>query len=161
MVLSRDEWDAHLAEDEKVRRHVAELEGKLAAQEGRAPSPPSWVKANVEKPPEEERKKRGAKPGHGAHHRPPPTKIHETVDVTTPACPECGDELGKPFAFDDHLVESIVPGHVRVTRYRIGRYQCRSCKKVRRARLAATSSPGPPSSPGGRTSSSAIGRARR
>ena len=32
-------------------------------------------------------------------------------------------------------MESIVPGHVRVTRWRIGRYRCRGCKKVRRAHI--------------------------
>ena len=142
VVLSREEWESHLAEDERVRRRVAELEAKLAAQDGRAPPPPSWVKANVEMPPEGQRKKRGAKFGHEPHHRPPPPLVHETVDVTTPECPDCGDDLGAPFAFDDHLVEAIVPGHVRVTRYRIGRYRCRTCRKVRRARLAPDIVPG-------------------
>ena len=112
---------------------MAELEAKLATQEGRAPPPPSWAKANVEKPPEEKRKKRGAKFGHAPHFRPPPEKIHETRDALLDECPDCGGELKGPFDWDDHLVESVIPGHVGVTRYRIARYRRRSCKKVRRA----------------------------
>lgn len=135
IVLSREEWEAHLAEDEKVRRRVGELEAKLAAQEGRSPQPPSWVKANVEKPPDEERKKRGAKFGHVPHFRPPPEKVHETRDALLDECPDCGGELQGPFEWNEHLVEAVIPGHVRVTRYRIGRYRCRSCKKVRRAHV--------------------------
>ncbi len=36
---------------------------------------------------------------------------------------------------DERLVEAIVPGHVRVTRYRVGRYRCERCRKVRRATM--------------------------
>lgn len=159
VTFTADEWRQHQTEDDELRRQnhllrtsltdlhekVRELETRLATQElekDRRPPPPSWAKANVEKPPEGEAKKRGAKFGHAAHHRPPPPIVHETVDVTTPECPECGEDLGEPFAFDDHLVEAIIPGHVRVTRYRIGRYRCRTCKRVRRARLAPDIVPG-------------------
>src|SRR4029077_17752937 len=85
--------------------------------------------------PEEERKKRGAVEGHEAHHRPAPLKIEATGEVRLRECPKGGEGLGLPFDIEERVVEAIVPGHLRVTRYRIGRYRCDRCRKVRRARL--------------------------
>ena len=39
------------------------------------------------------------------------------------------------------MVGAIVSGYVRVTTFRIGRYRCRHCRKVRRARLAPEVAP--------------------
>ncbi len=103
--------------------------------------PPDWVKPNVPERPEEERKKRGAREGHEAHHRPPPPRIDETREVRLELCPRCGEGLGEPFAIEERVVEAIVPGHVRVTRFRIGRYRCDHCRRVRRARLAPDVAP--------------------
>lgn len=151
VVFSADEWRQHQKDDELLQRQnqllrdqifdlftkLASLEKKLAAElvEGRKLPPPDWVKPNVERSPEEDPKKRGAKEGHEAHHRPPPESIHETREASLPACPRCGDALGDPFEVDERPIESIIPGHVRVTLWRIGRYRCRTCNKVRRARL--------------------------
>jgi hypothetical protein len=79
--------------------------------------------------------------GHEAHHRPAPPRIDATEEVRLESCPRCGEGLGRPFAIDERVVEAIVPGHVRVTRYRIGRYRCDRCRKVRRARLAPEVAP--------------------
>lgn len=140
VILSREEWEEHLAKDRARDQELQRLRA-LLQEEGRRPPPPSWVKANAEKPSEEEQKKRGAKVGHEPHFRPPPEKIHETTDVPLQECPDCGGELEGPFEWDDHLVESIIPGHVRVARYRLGRYRCRTCRKVRRARLSPRIAP--------------------
>ena len=133
VVFTEEEWRAHLAEDRRIREG---LERRIAELEGRSPPPPDWVKPNVPERSEEERKKRGAVEGHEAHHRPPPSRIDETQDVRLEQCPQCSEGLGEPFAIDERVVEAIIPGHVRVTRYRIGRYRCGHCRRVRRARLA-------------------------
>ncbi len=146
--FSVDEWREHQRVDGLIReqnrilrQHVAALDEKIQLLEGRLPSPPDWVKVNVPGRPEEERKKRGAVEGHEAHHRPPPARIDETREVRLEQCPRCGEGLGEPFAIDERVVEAIVPGHVRVTRYRVGRYRCDHCRKVRRARLAPEVAP--------------------
>jgi hypothetical protein len=51
-------------------------------------------------------------------------------------CPSCGEELGDPFEINERPVEANVPGHVRVTKDRIGRHRCRRCQRARRARGA-------------------------
>jgi hypothetical protein len=70
-----------------------------------------------------------------------PVRIDATEEVRLDACPRCGEALGRPFAIEERVVEAIVPGHVRVTKYRIGRYRCARCRKVRRARLAPEVAP--------------------
>ena len=141
ITFTEDEWAAHLASDEMLRQKIVQLEQRVAQLEARSAPPPDWVKPNVPERPEEERKKRGAREGHEAHHRPPPPHIDETQEVRLEQCPRCGEGLGAPFAIDERVVEAIVPGHVRVTRFRIGRYRCGHCRKVRRARLAPDVAP--------------------
>jgi transposase len=148
VVLTQDEWE--LAQETEralreqirlLRQIVARLEETIRVLEARPPPPPDWVQPNVPERPEEERGKRGAVEGHEAHHRPAPLRIDATQEVRLRDCPQCGEHLGRPFAIDERLVEAIVPGHVRVTRYRIGRYRCDRCRKVRRARLAPDVAP--------------------
>jgi len=146
--FTADEWRAHESQDRRwelentlLRDQVVDLSERIQAIEGRAPPPPDWVKPNVPERPEEERKRRGAVEGHEAHPRPAPLRIDATEEVRLRACPKCGEGLGRPFAVEERLVEAIVPGHVRVTRYRIGRYRCDHCRKVRRARLAPDVAP--------------------
>ncbi len=148
VVFTQDDWRNHLAEDDQLRRQgrllreeVLRLSERIRQLEGRSPPPPDWALPNVPERPEEERKKRGAKEGHEAHHRPEPLRIDSTEDVRLEACPKCGEGLGEPFAIEERLVEAIVPGHVRVTKYRVGRYRCDRCRKVRRARLAPDVAP--------------------
>jgi transposase len=139
--FSADEWRDHLAQDEQLRSEVRRLQTLLAQLEARHPPPPDWVKPNVPERPGGEPKKRGAREGHEAHHRPPPSVIHDTQEIRLASCPKCGEELGVPFEVDERIVEAIVPGHVRVTKYRIGRYRCEWCHRVRRARLAPDVAP--------------------
>lgn len=148
VVFSEEEWRLHeesdrlLREQNRLQRQlVAQLEERIRVLEGRASPTPEWAKANVLERSEEERKKRGAVEGHEAHHRPAPPRIDETQDVRLESCPQCGGELGRPFAIEERVVEAIVPGHVRVTKYRIGRYRCERCRRVRRARLAPEVAP--------------------
>ncbi|MGC2034913.1 MAG: IS66 family transposase [Thermoplasmata archaeon] len=143
VTFTADEWRTHEGEDRRreqqnqlLRDQMRDLWERIHALEGRSPPPPDWVKANALVRPEEERKKRGAVEGHEAHHRPAPPGIDATEEVCLENCPRCGEALGRPFAVEERLVEAIVPGHVRVTKYRIGRYRCGHCRKVRRARLA-------------------------
>jgi hypothetical protein len=156
VVFTPDEWRAHQKEDDLVLRRfklldhqnrvlrdrVAVLEERVRLlAEREASLPPDWVKANVPERSEEERKKRGAVEGHEAHHRPAPARIDATEDVRLESCPRCGERIGRPFAIEERIVEAIVPGHVRVTRYRLGRYRCDRCRRVRRARLPPTVAP--------------------
>lgn len=141
VVFSEEEWRAHLALDEERRLQLRALQQRLAELENRTPPPPDWVKPNVLGRSDEERRKRGAREGHEAHHRPAPLRIDATEEIELERCPQCAERLGEPFAADERLVEEIVPGHVRVTRYRIGRYRCARCRKIRRAPLAPEIAP--------------------
>lgn len=143
VAFTADEWRPHGAKDHQLeqenqllRDQVHDIYDKIHALEGRSPPPPEWAKADVPERSDEERKKRGAVEGHEAPHRPAPSRIDETQDVRLESCPRCGEALGTPFAVEERVVETIVPGHVRVTKYRIGRYRCNRCRKVRRASLA-------------------------
>lgn len=142
VVFTADEWRAHEAGDRRreqenqlLRDQVMDLFERIHALEGRTPPPPERARANVSERLEEERKKRGAVEGHEARHRPTPARIDAIEDVRLERCPRCGEGLGEPFAIEERVVEAIVPGHVRVTRYRIGRYRCARCHRVRRARF--------------------------
>jgi hypothetical protein len=155
VTFSADEWRAHQRHDELVleqnrllleqngllRRLMESLEEKVRVLESRVTPAPEWAKANVPERIEDERGKRGAKDGHEAHHRPAPLRIDAIEDARLEECPRCGRAMGDPFAVEERLVEAIVPGHVRVTKYRIGRYRCAHCRKVRRARLAPEVAP--------------------
>lgn len=120
---------------EEQDKEIERLRHLLELQEGRRSPPPPWVKPNVKKEGEESSHKRGAKNGHEAHHRPPPEQIDETREAELNAYPDCGGPLEGPFEWDEHTVESVIPGHVRITKWRIGRYRCRGCKKIRRAHI--------------------------
>jgi hypothetical protein len=141
VTFTEGEWLDHLALDQKRERQIRLLQAELAQLRTRHSPPPDWVKANAPERPEEEPKKRGAVDGHEAHHRPAPLRIDEIQEVRLKVCPQCGEGLGQPFAIEERLVEAIVPDHVRVTKYRIGRYRCGHCRKVRRARLAPDVAP--------------------
>jgi hypothetical protein len=141
VAFSEEEWQAHLERDDRRERQLRALEAELAQLRARIPPPPEWAKPNTLDRPEEERRKRGARDGHEAHHRPAPLRIDSTEEVELERCPKCDDPLGEPFAVEERLVEAIVPGHVRVTRYRVGRYRCERCRRVRRARLPPTVAP--------------------
>ena len=139
LAVSKKKLDEHLARSEKrIQELVAEVERLrqlLELQEARRSPLPTWVKPNVKREGTESSHKRGAKMGHEAHHRPPPEKIDETRKAELDACPDCGGPLEGPFEWDEHTVESIIPGHVRITQWRIGRYRCRGCRKIRRAHI--------------------------
>jgi transposase len=141
ITFTAEEWAEHLALDQRLREEIEALKRRVAQLEARWAAPPSWAKPNVPERAESERRKRGAVDGHEAHHRPSPLRIDETRDVRLSACPRCGGKMGRPFALDERLVEAIVPGHVRVTKYWIGRYRCDRCRRVRRARLPPSAAP--------------------
>src|ERR1700686_701419 len=136
VIFTEEEWRLHQEMDELLRKQnriqpqlVARLEEKIRILEGRLPPPPDWVKPNAAQRSEEKRRKRGAVEGHEAHPRPAPLRIDATEEVRLSDRPKCGERMGRPFAIDERLVEAIVPGHVRVTKYRIGRYRCGHCRK--------------------------------
>jgi len=148
VTFTAEEWRGHEAQDRQrehqnqlLRNQMRDLWEKIHALEGRSPPPPDWVKANAPERPEEEHKKRGAVEGHEAHHRPAPPQIDAVEDVRLEECSRCGHAMGDPFTIEERVIEAIVPGHVRVTKYRIGRYRCAHCRKVRRARLAPEVAP--------------------
>jgi hypothetical protein len=142
VTFTADEWRDHLAEDERIRARVAELERLVADQENRRAPPPAWAKANTPKLPDGERGAPGAKEGHEAHHRPLPTVDQDTLEVTLRqrAC-ACGEEFGEPFDWTDRWVEKIVPGHVQRHHYRVAHYRCGKGRKLTAARVPGRVAP--------------------
>jgi transposase len=74
-------------------------------------------------------KKPGRRRGHRGTSRKIPQHYDQTVEVTLPSCPHCGTPLGTPVEERVRYVEDIEPPRPRVTRYRISRYYCPTCKK--------------------------------
>ncbi|MGC1122525.1 MAG: IS66 family transposase zinc-finger binding domain-containing protein [Candidatus Methanofastidiosia archaeon] len=74
-------------------------------------------------------KKPGRRRGHRGTSRKIPQHYDATVEVTLPSCPHCGTPLGTPVEERVRYVEDIEPPRPRVTRYRISRYYCPTCKK--------------------------------
>ncbi len=129
-----------LDENRELRRRVSELEAQVHG-DGRRPPPPSFVKPNVKKDPED-RKRSGAKEGHEAHHRPSPTDDQDTVQITEKlrAC-GCGEEFGDPFDYADRWVDRIIPGHVQRRHYRLAHYRCKKCGKLTAAKVPSRVAP--------------------
>jgi transposase len=73
------------------------------------------------------RKKPGARNGHAARHRPTP-EIDEEKDAILVKCPACDTRLDEPIETRERIVEDIVPARVHVTKYRVHRYWCPTCK---------------------------------
>jgi transposase len=143
VTFTADEWRAHLAEDERIRRELEELKVEVAELKDRRPAPPSWVKPNVPKDSGTTSKKPGAKEGHEAHHRPPPSDTaKETVelDLRLRAC-ACGEAFDEPFAWTDRWVEKVIPGHVQRRHYRVAHYRCRKCRRLTAAKVSSRVAP--------------------
>lgn len=114
------------------------------------PPPPEWVRASGTR--DEPPQKRGAKEGHDAHYRPPPSRIDEEQEVTLPSSSKYGSNLCEAFARDEQAMETIAPGYVRGTRYHIARYDAHTVTRsggrasLRTWPLRNLTSPGPPNS---------------
>lgn len=141
VVFSGEAWSAHLVSDVELRRRIAQLERRLPELEWWQPPSPDWVKPYVPKSDDQPPQKRRAREGHEAHHRAAPGRIDEVPEVGLATRPDCGEMLEVPFAVDGWTVEASVSGHLRVTRYRLGGYRCRHCRKVRWARLPPAVAP--------------------
>jgi len=78
----------------------------------------------------ESKKKSGRKPGHPGFARPIPSKVDEERELTLERCPDCGSPLSEPQEERVRYVEDLLPPRLHVTRYRIKRYWCPSCRKL-------------------------------
>lgn len=75
-------------------------------------------------------KKLGAPKGHEGATRKIP-EPGETVNHLLTKCPQCDDVLGKPFDFEERIIEEIPePQPVKVTKHVIGFYNCKNCGVV-------------------------------
>lgn len=97
----------------------------------------SNVKKKIERGNENEdeakTKSRGARIGHTPHHRPTPERIDREVTVHLSHCPDCKTPLEETSSVDERIVEDIPEVKPIVTRYRIERQWCSTCKKEVRA----------------------------
>ena len=93
----------------------------------------SNVKKKIERGNENEdeskTKSRGARIGHTPHHRPTPERIDREVTVHLSHCPDCKTPLEETPSVDERIVENIPEVKPIVTRYRIERQWCSTCKK--------------------------------
>lgn len=132
--------DAVEAELQQLRARVAELEAlnaklhaRLADMEPvleRATAALNQAQAKDAAKPDNrksKRKKPGARNGHEAHHRPTP-QVDEEKDATLTKCPACNTRLGESIETRDKITEDIIPARIHVTKHRIHRYWCPTCK---------------------------------
>src|SRR3989338_6495221 len=72
-------------------------------------------------------KKLGAPRGHKGATRNTP-EPNEVVNHFLKRCPRCNDVLGKPFDFEERIIEEIPePQPVKITKHIIGFYNCEKC----------------------------------
>ncbi len=121
-------------ENAKLRQQVTELQKRVTELEAIAkqlttnPSlrePPSWVKPKNQK---SRSKKPGARQGHNPNHR-KVSEIDEEKEVTLISCPHCDTALGESIDGWERITEDIIPARLKVTRHRVYRYWCPTCKE--------------------------------
>lgn len=71
----------------------------------------------------------GRRNGHDGTSRKRPDRVDAEVVIDRKECARCGLRLSKPTGSYERIVEDIVPARVIVTRYRIIRRYCRSCRE--------------------------------
>lgn len=117
---------SHLGEElAKLQEENERLKARLK-EKGNSPLP------SPVKPPQqaEPKKKPGGKPGHPGSARPIPSKVDEERELTLDCCPDCGSPLSGPQEERVRYVEDLLPPRLHVTKYRIKRYYCPSCKRL-------------------------------
>lgn len=120
-------------ENEQLRARVAQLETRLSEIEPvlrKATAALTRAEAGLFAKPgnhKQRSNKPGPKEGHEAHHRAAP-RVDEEKDVVLTQCPQCRTRLGDAIETRDRVVEGIVPARIHVTRYRVHRYWCPTCK---------------------------------
>lgn len=128
--------DTTKKECDDYRKRLEQLLHRKDGRDKKVGSVPAFVKPNTTK---KRRKRPGAKPGHPGFSRRKPAMVNEVVEVNPVRCPECNSLLKeiKGSKLEDHLVEDIVPGTVKVTNYRHHRKYCPTCRRVVRVRHRA------------------------
>jgi len=144
----REQLNAVKKERDDYRRRLEQLlhsNDKVSA--------PNFVKSNTEK---KGRKRLGAKPGHPGFSRRKPKKIDRVVEVNPVRCPICRSLLKeiKSSIPEDHIVEDIIPGTVKVTNFRHHKKYCPRCQRTVRVKH-------PDEIPSGRLGPRVISRAAR
>ena len=111
--------------------------------DGRRPPPPSWVKPNVLKGTGTTSKEPGAKDGHEAHHRAPPSDGgKEAVELALRLrARACGTAFDEPFAWAERWVEKVISGRVQRRHFRVAHDPCRKCRKFPAAKVSARAAP--------------------
>jgi transposase len=130
---------AALAENERLRRRIAELEAeleeakKLAARQ----AAPFRRRENLKKP-EAEKKKPGRKPGHPGAYRVRPQILDESLEVPLCGCPHCGGPVNDPQKCEQFIQElpPIQPVSTKLITY-VG--TCPKCGEVRSTHPLQTS----------------------
>jgi transposase len=113
----------------EVTEQLRVAQARIAELEKQKTPPPAFVKANVKKPPAEEKKARKKRDGkhNQARRRAVPTQIVEHRIV---ACPDCDLRLGGiSLARSREVIDIPVPAPVQVIEHRIYKGWCAQCQK--------------------------------
>lgn len=130
MSVSDEEFEALKAENEELRKRVAELEAQLRKFDN-AHTPPSMQGIHVSKiGGNKSRGKPGRKDGHEGTSRKTPQDIHEKIHLESKVCPCCGQKVKQRKNSRKRVVTTIVPGSVKNTEYELQRAYCENCKKL-------------------------------
>ena len=126
-----DELEKQLAEKDK---EIATLKGQFTKdikEIKKAVRTPDWIREERlrrhreahQKRQEDEKKRKGAS-------RPKPDHVDKTTAATISRCPDCSGKLSKTVEVRDRYVEDIQPVRSKVTKYRIHRKYCKTCRKI-------------------------------
>src|SRR5229473_1768150 len=113
----------------EVTEQLRVAQARIAELEKQKTPPPAFVKANVKKPPAEEKQARKKRDGkhNQARRRAVPTQIVEHRIV---ACPDCDLRLGGiSLARSREVIDIPVPAPVQVIEHRIYKGWCAQCQK--------------------------------
>src|SRR6266567_8986975 len=112
-----------------LQEQLAAAQKRIEELEKQKTPPPSFVKANVKKAPEEEKKARKKRDARHNHGRPRATPTH-IVEHRIVSCPDCDLRLGGiSLARVREVIEVPLPPPVEVTHHRIFKGWCAHCQK--------------------------------
>jgi len=130
MPVSDEEFAALKAENEQLKKRVAELEAQLRKFDN-AHTSSSMQRFHTKRAEENKsRGKPGREEGHEGTSRKTPEDIHERIKLKLKVCPHCGGKVKRRKTPRKRVITNVVPGTMKNTEYEIERAYCDKCKKL-------------------------------
>lgn len=118
-----------MEENKQLKEEVAELKSRLGLSIDHQKKLTGMIFKSNTKRDAGAKNRRGARKDHTGTGRSKPTRIDREINVYLTNCYDCGNLLHRTTSADERIVEDIPQTFPVVTRYRIQRQWCTSCRK--------------------------------